>query len=246
MHIEKRYYLRNGVIEVEQISASMYGNHSGRSARGKPTTEDVRKSNLRRAGRELRRKIDANFIEGDIYLTLTYGKDEVRTWKECLKDIKKFLANMKYRYRKRGQPFKWIRASGLTKKGMAHHHLILNKIDGLDYLKEVKKLWKYGRGKQEPLYEDEGRYAQLADYLVKHKAETGEDTGEDTKDRKAYSCSRNLKKPRCKVVIISEKTLNLSPKIPTGYRIQWDPDIDQGIDSQGYRYRYFRLIRKRE
>ena len=56
--VEKRYYLRNGVIEVEQISASMYGNHSGRSARGKPTTEDVRKSNLRRAGRELRRKIN--------------------------------------------------------------------------------------------------------------------------------------------------------------------------------------------
>lgn len=246
MHIEKRYYLRNGVIEVEQLSTSMYGNHSGRSARGEPTPEDVKKNNLRRAGRELRRKIDVNFTEGDIYITLTYRKEEKRTWRECLDDIRKFLRNMSYRYRKRGQPFKWVRASGLTKKGKAHHHVIVNKINGLDYLAEIKKLWKFGRSQQESLYEDETRYQLLADYMIKHKAETGEETGEDVTNRKSYSCSRNLKKPRCKIVVISEKTLNLAPKVPTGYRIQWDAETDQGINSQGYRFRYFRLIRKRE
>ena len=246
MHIEKRYYVRKGVVEVEQIFASMYGNHLGRNERGQPTLEDIKKNNLRRAARDLRRKIDANFSEGDIYLTLTYRKEEVRTWEESQKDIRKFLRNMAYRYRKRGQPFKWIKASGLTKKGKAHHHVIVNKIEGLDYLAEVKKLWKYGRGQQELLYEDEERYQRLADYLVKHKAETGEDTGEDVINRKAYSCSRNLKKPRVKIRVISEKALYRQPRVPTGYRLQWDPDTDQGINSQGYRFRYFRLIRKRE
>ena len=246
MHIEHRYYIRNGVIEVEQVSASRYGDHSGRSARRKPTEEDVKKWNRIRAAKRLRRKIDANFEAGDIYLTLTYRRDELRTWAGCQDDLKKFLNRLKYQYKKRGQPFKWVRASGLTKKGKAHHHLILNRIDGIDYMAELTRLWKYGRSKFELLYEDESRYMQLADYLVKHKIETAEDTGEDVRVRQAYSCSRNLNTPRCKTVVISEKTLYRAPKVPTGYRIQWNQDTDQGINSQGYRYRYFRLIRKRE
>ena len=244
MHVEIRYYIRPGVIEVEQVHTSMLGNHAGRAKRGSPTVEEVKKCNQKRVAKKLRRLIDANFEPGDIYLTLTYKSAIKRTLKEAKKDLNKFMRAVKYRYNKRGEVFKWIKTTGIRKRGAAHHHVIMNNIDNFNYIKELAKIWPFGKIDIEALYE-EGRYEQLAEYFVKHKQENEDETGESQKDEKAYSCSRNLKKPRIKRVIISEKVIARAPKVPSGYRLEMNEDIDVGISKvTGYMYRYFRLIRK--
>lgn len=248
MHIEKRYYIRPGVIEVEQVHASMFGNHNSRSGRGSPTLEEVKKVNLRMAAKKLRRLIDANFEPGDIYLTLTYRDEYKRTLEEAKKDLEKFMNKLKYRYRKHGQVFKWIKTTGIRKRGAAHHHIIFNNIEGFNYMVLLAKLWSFGTVTIKPLYE-EGRYMALAEYFVKHKQENEELTKETQSNARAYSPSRNLKHPRVKRIVIKEETIVRAPKVPTGYRLEMDPDKDAGISKQsGYLYRYFRLIRvkKRE
>lgn len=247
-HIEKRYYIRPGVIEVEQVQASMFGNHNSRSGRGSPTLEEVKKVNQRMVAKKLRRLIDANFEPGDIYLTLTYRDLEKRTLEEAKKDLEKFMNKLKYRYRKRGEVFKWIKTTGIRQRGAAHHHIIFNNIEGINYIKELAKIWPFGTVTVKALYED-GRYMALAEYFVKHKQENEDETKENQINARAYSCSRNLRHPRVKRIVIKESTIMRAPKVPTGYRLEMDPDKDTGISKQsGYLYRYFRLIRvkKRE
>lgn len=248
MHIENRYYIRPGVIEVEQVQSSMVGNHSNRNKNRTATIEEVKRVNQKRAAKKLRRLIDANFEPGDIYLTLTYKDIYKRILKQAKKDLNRFMSKLKYRYGKRGMVFKWIKTTGIRKRGAAHHHIILNNIDGFNYIKELPKLWPFGTVDIKSLYE-EGRYEKLAEYFVKHKQENEEELQESQINERAYSCSRNLGHPRVKRKIIQEETILKAPKVPTGYRLEMDEDKDIGISKQsGYRYRYFRLIRinKRE
>lgn len=248
MHIENRYYIRPGVIEVEQVHSSMVGNHSSRNRDRAATIEAVKKVNQRRVAKKLRRLIDANFEPGDIYLTLTYKDIYKRVLKQAKKDLNRLMSKLKYRYGKRGMVFKWIKTTGIRKRGAAHHHIILNNIDGFDYIKELPKLWPFGTVDIKPLYE-EGRYEKLAEYFVKHKQENEDELKESQTNERAYSCSRNLRHPRVKRKIIREETILKAPKVPTGYRLEMDEDKDVGISKQsGYCYRYFRLIRisKRE
>ena len=246
MYIENRYYIRPGVIEVEQVQSSMLGNHNSRNGKNDITTEEVKKVNQRRAAKKLRRLIDANFEPGDIYLTLTYRKDHKRTLAEAKKDLNKFMNKLKYRYTKRGKLFKWIKTTGIRKRGAAHHHVVLNNIEDINYMKELSKLWPFGSVNIKPLYE-EGRYIELAEYIVKHKQENEEKLGENQINERAYSCSRNLRHPRVKRKIIQEKTILRAPKVATGYRLEMIEGKDTGTSTQsGYHYRYFRLVREKK
>ncbi len=239
MHIENRYYIRPGVIEVEQVHSSMVGNHNSRSERDSPTVEAVKKINTKRVVKKLRRLIDANFVPGDIFLNLTYKKGTSITLDQVYRDLENFKDRLKRRYKKRGQPLKWIAVVGID---APHIHIIINKIDNFDYMTEVP--WKQGFIKMEPLYIEEGRYIKLAEYMVNHKAENEKKLGIELKDRKAYRSSRNLKHPRMKRVIINEKTIIRKPKVPTGYHLDVNTDVEEGVSKDtGHHYRYFMLIK---
>ena len=244
-YLEKRHHLEhNGRkwVEVEQYFSGMYGNHESRLPRWKMTTEQVEKINRRRAAKGLRRLILLNFSPGDLYMTFTYRRGERFTPEESMKILNRVMDRLKYQYQKRGQPFKWIKTTGLTSTGKAHHHVIINRVEGVTYDKVIEKYFPYGRVVMEYLYE-EGDYKQLADYFVKHKKETAERKQEKDKvGVLSYSCSRNLKRSNPKPVVIREQKLQKQPKVPRGYDLA---DVEEGCTRDGYLYRYYTL-RKRE
>ena len=243
MHIENRYYIRPGVIEVEQVHSSMVGNHNRRSRRHCPSADAVKKNNKRRVAKKLRRLIDTNFMPGDLYMTLTYKKGTSKTLEEVEKDLRNFIKRLGYRYEKLGQPLKWIAAVGIK---APHVHLIINTIDGFNYMKDMANVWGLGFIDIKPLY-IEGRYMALAEYLVKHKEENEKKLGVSLKNKRAYMSSRNLKQPRKRTIRINEKVVIRKPKVPTGYRLDMYSEIDQGIyDDTNYHYRYFMLIRAKK
>lgn len=167
-YLEKRHHLEhNGRkwIEVEQYFSGMYGNHDTRLPRWKMTSEQVEIINRRRAAKGLRRLILLNFSPGDLYLTFTYRKGVRVTPEEAVKILNRFMERLKYQYNKRGQPFKWIKTTGLTSTGKAHHHVIMNRVEGVPYDKVIAKYFPYGRVCTEYLYED-GEYKQLAESFV--------------------------------------------------------------------------------
>lgn len=240
MHIENRYYIRPGVIEVEQVHSSMAGNHSGRNGRTGKTAEAVKKINKKRVAKTIRRLIDSNFVPGDLYITLTYRKGVKKTLDDVEYDLSRLVDKIKYRYKKRGSPLKWIAVTGID---APHIHIIINNLDGINYMKDLPEVWRQGYVKIKPLY-IEGRYKQLAEYMAKHKTENEEKLGMELTDRKAYRNSRNLKRPRMKRFRIDEKVIIRKPRVPTGYRIDPNSEQESGVSSStGYYYRYFTLIR---
>lgn len=244
-YLEKRHRIEhNGHtwIEVEQYFSGMYGNHESRMPRWRMTTDQVEKINRRRAAKGLRRLILLNFSPGDMYLTFTYRRGERYTPEEAVQILKRFMDRLKYQYQKKGKPFKWIKTTGLTATGKAHHHVILNRVDGIPYDKIIEKYFPYGRVVTEYLYED-GEYQQLADYFVKHKKETQErGKGDEKIGALGYSCSRNLKRSNPKPVVIREQKIRKPPRIPAGYDLSKE---EAGCTRDGYMYRYYTL-RKRE
>ena len=242
MYIENRYYIRPGVIEVERIHSSMLGNHNSRGDGMGMTVEAVKKINIKRTAKQLRRIIDANFEPGDLYITWTYRRGTKKSLEEIEHDLGNLLNRLKYRYHKRGSPFKWIAVVGVA---APHIHMIINNMDGYNYMKELKKVWKYGYVKMEALYIEDGRYISLAEYLVKHKAENEKKLGISLKEKHAYKKSRNLKVPRMKRKVINEKTLIKAPRVPTGYKLDDNLTVEAGVSEYtGYRYQFFVLLKK--
>lgn len=240
MYIENRYYIRPGVIEVEQVHSSMIGRHNSRSKKGEPSAEAVKRNNRRRRAKELRRRIDANFVPGDIYMTLTYKKGTEKTLKDVKHDLSGFLRRLRYRYKKDGQELRYIAVVGIKSP---HVHIIINSMDEINYMKEIPKIWQNGFVDIKPLYMD-GRYMALAEYLIKHKDENEKKLGISLEGERAYIASRNLKIPRKRVVRINERTILRKVKVPTGYHLDMNMDLDQGVcKDTGYHYRYFMLIR---
>ena len=149
------------------------------------------------ARRYLRRLLDTNFNENDYYCTFTYRDSELpTTYAEVKKDINNFFKRVR-RARKKAElkeELKYIYAieykmSRKTGKARLHLHLVIN--GGLSR-QEVKRLWGKGDIKRvEELQPDEHGFQQLAIYLCKEW--TNELLPEN---RKRYTPSRNLKKPK--------------------------------------------------
>lgn len=236
-YLEKRYYIKDR-IEVEQLHASMWGNHNKRMKRWKMTPENMKMVNLKRREKELRRLIDLNFKEGDCYYTFTYRRGERYSLEEAKKQIKKFIDRLRYQYKKRKKQFKWIWTWGVTKAGKPHHHMIINYEEDIPYAEVIRKYFPFGKVVNEYLYQ-EGNFEQLANYIIKHKDER-KDEGEGQEP--SYRCSRNLERPKAKITRIKEKKLLKNPYIPRGFELMMKEE-DQGMTGEGYRYRYYTLVR---
>lgn len=217
----------------------MYGNHAPRSKRTKITPEEMKVVNIKRRERDLRRLIALNFEEGDCYYTLTYRKGERYSIDEAKKQVKRLISNLRYQYRKRKLQLKWIWTWGITKTGKPHHHLIINFYKDIPYAEVLRKYWPYGKAMNEYMYED-GDFEQLAAYFIKHKDERKDvEEGQDP----SYRSSKNLKRPKPKVVkIIREEKLAKPPRVPKGFELNMREE-DQGVTRGGYRYQFYTLIR---
>ena len=237
-YLEKRYYIKNR-IEVEQIHSSMYGNHAPRIKRWKVTPEDMKIVNTRRREKGLRRLIDLNFEKGDCYYTFTYRKGERYSLKDAKKHIRKMIERLRYQYKKRKKQLKWIWTWGVTKTGKPHHHMIINFVKDIPYADVIRKYFPYGKVVNEWMYE-EGNFEKLAEYIIKHKDERKDAEEGQTP---SYCSSRNLKRPRPKVIKkIKEEKLTKPPRIPKGFELHMK-EGDQGVTGGGYRYRFYTLIR---
>ena len=133
--------------------------------RRKATPEEMEKVNQMNAERVLRLKINANFKEDDLFITLTYRRTEKPTPKEAKGNIKKFLKELRKKYKELGVELKYINVTEYKNKSI-HHHILINHIEGCDTSKMVRTLWKFGRPDFKYL-DHTGQYKDLAAYLIK-------------------------------------------------------------------------------
>lgn len=234
----KKTWRTGKVIEVEKSHTGRYGAPGQKRAqKGKPTKEQIKKQNERNAQKKLRRLINANFTEDDLHLILTYRLECRPDPEGARKHLRKFLSQLRGKYRKSGTELKYIVATEWKSKAI-HHHLIVNRTEDGDKL--IRELWQWGRPRF-VLLDDTGDYKKLAEYLIKETEKTFREAGNPNKQR--YSCSRNLVRPEPEVEIIKASTFRKDPKPIKGYYIVKD-SVVTGVNSYtGFLYQFYTMRR---
>lgn len=197
---EKKIMVGSAYMETDIFSrdtlqdVSVKGTRSKKQNVSRPAQQNLNSKNARRYLRQL---VNGNFVEGDIFLTLTY-KDEFKpmTVEEAEKHVRNYLRRVA-RHRKRDhlEPLKYVLITEYRTDdhdnviGRIHHHLLVNEMDrdvleGL-WQENRRKLGVANTRRMDPDMAETGNgFEGLVDYLVK-----------DPKGKKRWSSSRNLKRP---------------------------------------------------
>ena len=236
-HVKNTYRYKN-IIEVERVHSGRYGKKLDRSERKKPTPEEMQKINERNAIKKLRRKICANFEPGDLFLTLTYRREERPEPEEARKELHRFFGRLRKKYRKQELSLKYIVVTEYMNKAI-HHHIIVNDLPKGNGAKMASSLWTRGATHCKFLYED-GQYELLASYLIKETGKHFREPGNEMKCR--YSCSRNLVEPKKETRILVNDNWPEEPRIPRGYTLD-KQSLWNGVNKMGYRYQYYRMVK---
>jgi len=198
----------------------------------------MEKINERNAVKKLRRKIHANFDEGDLFLTLTYRRETRPLPVTARKELKNFLTRLRPVYRRAGRELKYIVVTEYMNAAI-HHHIVLQDLPDGTGGKVVAKMWKSGGVHCKYLYED-GNYELLASYLIKETNKNFRKPGNPAKSR--YSCSRNLIEPKKESKLLLRDSWPEDPIIPKGYCLD-KQSLHNGVNKLGYRYQYYRMFR---
>ena len=200
----RKHIWAGDVYECEEYySPRAIGKKYNRGQNELLTSEEQKERNLKLARRKLSRLINANFRQGDLFITLTYRSRLSR--EEIKKQLRNFLDRLRRWRKKKSLPaIKYIVVTE-SESGREHHHLLVNAMDIT--LKELTKLWGLGRVMISQL-EPGGDYTGLARYITKENIKEYE---------KRWSTSRNLLQPKVIVKKIKSANFKKKPQAPKGY-----------------------------
>lgn len=208
--------IRETIVAGKTILQRYYGSSRITTEKGRkrapksnPTSEAVRKVNLRNAVRNLTAILNHNFSSCDYSLTLTY--DTVPTKAEAKKNLQNFMRKMKYYCQKNEMQWKWIAVTEYENHRI-HHHVVCSGIDP----KVIADKWTYGFVKFSAM-DESGNYSRLAEYLIKETEKTFR--RDDSVNKKRYTGSKNIVIPEAKREAVSERMLNVDPEPYKGYYI---------------------------
>lgn len=149
--------------------------------------------------------VNANFRQGDLFLTLTF-RERVDV-ENALRLFRNFISRLKrLRKRKGYSELKYLYVVE-SKRKREHIHLLINKMD--ISMKELSEVWGLGRV-MVSILEPGGDYTGLAFYITK---ENYKEYG------KRWSGSRNLEKPKVKVTLVSEEKKTKRLRVPKNYKV---------------------------
>ena len=172
------------VLEVELFP--IWSTQSEATRAKKATTRQAQRNlNDKNAKKRIIRKINTNFTEEDLAITLTYA-DGVPEQEQARRDIQNYLRRVRAFRKRNGLPeLKYVYViefsgdQGRTKKRV-HHHVIMSGMDR----DEAEKLWGKGYANARRLQPDEYGLEALARYMTK-----------EPNGGKRWCASRNLKEP---------------------------------------------------
>lgn len=144
-----------------------------RAAKRKASSEAQQRMNAKYSWQKLELMLAANFLPGDLVVTLTYDDEHLPENRQAaaqrLKRFRRTLADLR---KDRGQDLVMIWATEhKSDGGRWHHHCVINST-GEDYA-EILRLWVWGRDVEiRPLVVGRGKnYESLARYMCKEARE---------------------------------------------------------------------------
>lgn len=173
-----------------------------RAVKSKMTTAAQKAMNDKTARGKLEMLLAANFINRDLFVTLTYRDENLpSTRKEAVKLVRRFFKDLRKHRNARGLTTKYVYVTEeLHGEKRLHHHIILN-ATGQD-VELIRSLWPYG----DVIHAGAVGGRSLAEYLTK----------EGIQDRpvgaQMWTASRNMEKPVIETAYVgNDETLTAPP-----------------------------------
>lgn len=233
-YIQKKVYAGKTIRVGKYYSARVGRKGIQRSENTTKSTEQMKKQNERNAIKTLTDLLCENFGKNDMHIVLTYASEHIPTQEQSKKNLDKFLRKARKIYKNTGKELKYIAVTECLNKRI-HHHLVVNAIDAM----LLQEIWTYG--KLRPTYLDNtGDYGKLAVYLIKETRKTY--AMENAPQKKRYTCSLNLKRPKTEIRKQSPKKWRANPIIPKGYMLIPD-SLYNGFDLYGFPIQEYRLLK---
>lgn len=189
------------IVELEAYPIFKPGTRSAKRAKLGGTREAQKAVNARNRRKHISRLVNANFVRGDVVLTLTYAQAP-ESDDRAHKDLRNYIDRIK-RLEKRlvkagglpeGHSLKWLCVTEITTKdgrpARVHHHLVCN-IPDRDALEAC---WQKGRANARRLQPDKFFLTAIGRYISKAPA-----------DKSRLRRSANLREP---VVSYAQKKLS--------------------------------------
>lgn len=231
------------VVEVNKYySYRTHAKGEKRSDKEKVSSDAQKRINQRKAEKELRRSMNANFVDGDYLIRLDFFKRPLGS-REMQDLISAFVRKLRTVLRRTGMEMKYIYVKEVGPRGGRHIHMMLTKCD----TDIIRKLWSHGGIHIDPLNTN-GQYGKIAAYFMKYALRTEETEGGLIGKR--WYGSRNLLKPEItKRIILANKfreeiKKNHQKAIERGEYILDKENVRSGIsDETGYGYFTYTLIK---
>lgn len=143
------------------------------------------------------RLVQANFVKGDLAVTLTYEDGTLPTEAEAHADVAEYLGALRVYRERRGMPeLKYLYVIEFGGEGgkerRVHHHILMNAMDRDD----AEEIWGRGRANTRRLQPDvEGSLEGIARYIVKEKQQPKHPEEGQRTSRKRFHYSQNLEQP---------------------------------------------------
>lgn len=206
--IKERQHYAGDYLEIDFLPFRNVLSRRGRKRKAKPTSEAQAHINQLNRERELYMLIHENFTRNDYAIHPTYSPGFYPSDAEtALKDRRNFILRLKRLYKRFGiSEFKYVAVLEQgSSTGRYHHHMI---ISGGVPRELVEECWGMGTCNCDRLQFSEQGVIGLSKYIVK-SADSSENNELKKCTFKAFSCSRNLKRPKLpKEKIVSKKVFN--------------------------------------
>jgi hypothetical protein len=174
------------VLEIE-VFPIWNTQDQARRARKHTTREAQRNLNDKNARKKIVRKINANFGEDDIAITLTYADGFLPDQDQARRDIQNYIRRVRAYRRKLGLPeMKYVYVIEFAGDGgkpkRVHHHVIMSGMDR----DEAERLWGKGFANSRRLQPNDNGFEAIARYITKER----------NGGSKRWCASKNLAEPK--------------------------------------------------
>lgn len=186
---DKKIIVSGNVIEVYEygrsIGCNLQGDNKILHTGKKKSNNDKSESNLNRSKKKLRRLINSNITDNDLFVTLTY-KENMTDIKQGKLDFKNFIKRWNYR---RSDKLKYVYVVEFQKRGAVHFHCIFFGVGFIEN-SELSKLWGNGFVKVNNIKNCDNVGAYVVKYMQKNLID------DRLKNSDLYGRSKgNLKEP---------------------------------------------------
>lgn len=178
-----------------------------RAEKRKLSSEAQQRMNVKYSWQNLMWKLAANFVPGDLVVTLTYDDEHLpKDAKQAQRCMKEFRTRMSKSMKARGKSFVAIYSTEhlhssrwVPEDGRWHHHVVLRAQTG-DEFRMILSAWPYGSDIEIHRFEVNGKrnYETLARYMSKERASTSR--------AHVWNCTHNCRKPESESFIVPEDT----------------------------------------